>query len=212
VISVLGGFAASRSSALHPAVGLFVRTQEGSLFPLFPWIAHFLLGAIVARLHLDLAWLASTRRLALVVAAAGAALLLVGWAWQGLSPVNTDDLAVWVSDPAVFLSRAGMAWCAFAVFALALGELPSRPWLKEVASHALSIYVVHLVALYGWPGTDGLVQRVGPTLGALGTYLAGPTLFIACALVVVAISSAIAQGKRLGHTAIERAIHGGEPT
>lgn len=204
VVSVLGGFAASKASTLPVAAGLLLCTQEGSLFPVFPWMAHFLMGAVFARLHLDVPRLSSTKSLAVFVGAAGAILLSAGLVWQALRPVDIDDLAVWVSDPEVFLSRAGMAWCAFAALALALGSLQSRPWLEVVASHALSIYVVHLVGLYGWPGTDGLVQRFGPTLGVGPTYLIGPLLFVASAVVVVAFFSATSFVQRLGRLARER--------
>ncbi|HEY3445867.1 MAG TPA: acyltransferase family protein [Myxococcales bacterium] len=204
VISVVGGFLASSAPTLPEAAGLFLRTQEGSLFPAIPWMAHFLLGTVLARLHLDVPWLSSTKSLALFVGSAGALLLATGILWQTFSPVDVDDLAVWVSDPEVFLARAGMAWCTFGAFALVLGGLQSRPWLKAVASHALSIYVVHLVALYGWPGTDGLVQRFGPTLGVGPTYLTGPLLFAACAVVVVAAFSVVSRVQRLGRTALGR--------
>ncbi|MBI5544882.1 MAG: DUF1624 domain-containing protein [Deltaproteobacteria bacterium] len=190
---------ASASGTMPVALGLLIRTQEGSLFPVVPWIAHFLLGAVAARLYLDVRHLGtSPRRLALFTGSAGATLLLGGSLWQALQPVDTRLLAVWVSDPAVFLSRAGLAWCVFALFALALGRLASRPWLKAVASHALSIYVAHLVVLYGIPDHPGLVQRYGATLDLAQTYLTGPLLFVGCAIAMIALSSfAQALGTRL---------------
>ncbi|MGC4122210.1 MAG: heparan-alpha-glucosaminide N-acetyltransferase domain-containing protein [Myxococcales bacterium] len=204
VLSVVVGHLASSAPILPEAAGLFLRTQEGSLFPATPWMAHFLLGAVLARLHLDVPWLSSTKRLALFVGSAGAILLSTGRVWQAFSPVDTDNLAVWVSDPEVFLARAGMAWCAFGAFALLLDGLQSRAWLQAVASHALSIYVVHLVALYGWPGMDGLVQRFGPTLGVGPTYLTGPLLFAGCALFVVALFAAVSFVQRQGRSALGR--------
>jgi acyltransferase len=178
---------ASHATSMPVALGLLVRTQEGSLFPLIPWAAHFLLGAAVARLYVDLGW--SPRKLAASVGALGSILLVAGTIWQALVPVDVNLLSVWVSDPAVFLSRAGLAWCVFSGFTLALGRVASRPWLKAIASHALSVYVVHLVALYGFPGTDGLVQRIGPTLGLGRTFLTGPLLFASCTAFVVAFSA-----------------------
>lgn len=176
---------ASHAEWLPPAVGLLTRTREGSPFPLVPWMAHFMLGAAVGRLHLDAPWIGTVRRLGLFVAAFGALLLTVGSIWQALSPVDTENLAVWVSDPAVFLSRAGRAWCVFGGFALLLGEVTSRAWLKAVASNALAVYVLHLVALYGVPGSDGLVQRFGSSFDLRLTYMTGPLLFMSCASAAV---------------------------
>jgi len=213
VLSVAGGYFASASRSLPIAAGLLLRTQEGSLFPVVPWMAYFLLGSAVARLHLDVPWFSSTRNLALFVASAGTVLLGAGIAWQVITPVEVDDLAVWVSDPELFLSRAGLAWLAFGGLAALLGKLQSRPWLEAVASHALSIYVVHLIALYGWPGVDGLVQRFGPNLGVAQTYAMGSALFIACALVVVAAASARSWAMRLGRQALDRFFPAhGEPS
>lgn len=205
VVSVAAGHLASTRPDLPLALGLLMRTQEGSLFPVTPWMTHFLLGAVAGRLYLDAPWLgASTRRLAAVVGAAGAILLSAGTIWQALVPVDVDKLAIWVSDPSVFLSRAGLAWCVFASFALLLGGLASRPWLESVASHALSVFVVHLVALYGWPGVDGLVQRLGPTLGLGRTFLVGPALFACCAAVVVAAAKGLGAAQRFARGLLGR--------
>lgn len=212
-LSVAGGFFASSSPALPEAAGLVLRTQEGSLFPVIPWMAHFLLGATVARLHLDVPRLSTTRALAAFVASTGAVLLAAGVIWQTITPVEVDDLAVWVSDPEVFLTRAGLAWLAFGGLAALLGGLQSRPWLEAVASHALSIYVAHLIALYGWPGTPGLVQRLGATLDVAPTYALGPLLFAGCALVVVTVFAAVSWAKRAFRLAVARLFPAeGEPS
>ena len=206
VLAVVAAPFASASRSMPAALGLFVRTQEGSLFPVVPWTAHFLFGAVAGRLHLDTSWLSSPRRLALVVGTAGVVMRATGTTWLELQPADTNDLAVWVSHPAVFLSRAGLAWSVFSGFALLLGNLASRPWLQLVASHALSVFVAHLVALYGWPGMPGLVQRIGPTLSVTEAYLLGPALFVACSLVIVGGAAVLGRLRKLGRLALARAF------
>ncbi len=186
---------ASDAGHLPVGLGLLSRTQEGSLFPLVPWCAHFLLGAALARLHLDLPALRPIRRAGLLVAGLGVALAIAGYSARGALGVDTRLLANWVSHPAVFLSRAGLAWLTFGLLALALGDLDSRRWLQPIAAHALSIYVAHLVLLYGWPGMPGLIHRLGPSLALGQTYLAGPALFAASAALVLGLWWALRRAK-----------------
>lgn len=186
---------ASDAPGLLAGLGLLLRTQEGSLFPLTPWCAHFLLGAALARVHLDRPGLHSLRRLGLLATVLGGILATTGFAVRSAFHVDTHVFANWVSHPAVFVSRAGLAWLCFGVLAMALGDLASRRWLARVASHALSIFVAHLVLLYGWPGVPGLVHRLGPSLSLGQTYLAGPALFAASAALAVGLWWALRRGK-----------------
>jgi hypothetical protein len=181
-------------SLASTALGLLLRTNEGSSFPLLPWVAHFLLGAALARLHLDAAWLGTPRRLGLLVGALGALLLAVGHGWRVVEPSRLSAPSYWFVDPSLFLTRAGGAWCAFSLVTLSTGGWGGAPRaLRDVSSRALSIYVLHLVLLWGGPGTPGLVQRIGPTLSLGQTFAAGPVLLVICAALAVGFGAAFSR-------------------
>jgi surface polysaccharide O-acyltransferase-like enzyme len=99
------------------------------------------------------------------------------------------SLNLFASHASVFLTRAGAAWCMLAGLALAIGSARSPGWLKAVSSRAFSIYVLHLVILYGLPTIDGLEQRMGPSLDLVETFTLGPILLLTCAVLLGALSS-----------------------
>jgi peptidoglycan/LPS O-acetylase OafA/YrhL len=47
---------------------------------------------------------------------------------------------------------------------------------------SLWVYVLHLPVVYGWAGTQGLVERVGPTLELVPALCLGVGLLAACFL------------------------------
>jgi hypothetical protein len=47
---------------------------------------------------------------------------------------------------------------------------------------SLWVYVLHLPVVYGWAGTPGLVERLGPTLELVPALLVGVGLLAACYL------------------------------
>jgi acyltransferase len=179
----------ARSSIPLPIpVAMLLRASEGSLFPLFPFIAHFFFGAALARLYLDARPIArSPRRLAAVLAGLGGTMAAASYLWAGLDPERMVVRRLLpAADPSLFLNRAGFAWLLFAATALLVGATRSPRWLKSVSSNALSVYVLHLVVLYGAPGMPGLIQRLGPTLSLPEAFAGGPLLLAFCAGVMAA--------------------------
>jgi TRAP-type C4-dicarboxylate transport system permease small subunit len=59
--------------------------------------------------------------------------------------------------------------------------------------------VAHLVALYGVPGVDGLVQRFGPTLGLARAFATGPLLFVSCATGVILLEATLRLARTRAH-------------
>jgi uncharacterized membrane protein len=171
---------------LPSGLALLLTFDSGSFFPLVPWLGYFFFGLVVGRLFLDRPSHLCAPRFWAALAAAGAALFWAGLFWDRVQPDPFVGRAHWVSAPSLFLMRMGGAWLVVAAFALALGERRSPRWLRFVSARALSIYVAHLVVLYGPPGHFelGLIARVGASVPAGRIFLVGPLLFAVCALAV----------------------------
>ena len=184
-------------TSLPIVFALVVRTNEGSLFPVFPWLAHFLFGATLARLHLDVPALATARRLGALLAVAGPLLLAFGSLCRALDPARVTAPGYWTTDASLVMTRAGGAWCFIAAVALLFGKLQTSPrLLQEISARSLSVYVLHLMILWGPPTLPGLVHRVGPTLSLAQAFCMGPLVLAASAAISIAAAQLLAALQR----------------
>jgi hypothetical protein len=145
----------------------FVTPEAGSIFPLFPWAAHMLLGVWLWGLVLD-----GKARVARFLAAAGlahaCALLAEG---TGASLVH------------MHLARLGWVLATGAVLVWAERYAREWPaWIWRISEATLFIYAFHVLLVYG-QGL-GLASLIGPTLS--------PIVAVALAVLVIAISFGLA--------------------
>lgn len=150
-------------TVLHQAVG-----AVGSPFPFFPWAGFFFAGALAAHLL----------RLLRPGWPQGLVLALLG---GGLLVLTGQLTADWTATSAWLVAyRVGQGFLVLAAMSLA------PQWLSRLFSPmgrlSLGVYVLHLPVVYGWAGTPGLVERVGPTLGLVPALLVGVGLLAACFL------------------------------
>jgi uncharacterized membrane protein len=150
LLAVALGMRAPGSPASLAGIALEQAIGGSSAFPLFPWMAYFMVGAGVGLLFREVgrsegAWLAGAG--ALIVAA-------TCWTGVGTMPSN---------DPILVLYRSG-------VFMLLVGLLTRVP--ADVAARAaplgrasLAVYAIHVPIVYGWSTHPGLAARVGARLG-----------------------------------------------
>ncbi|MDY7228845.1 acyltransferase family protein [Hyalangium rubrum] len=162
--ALLWGMSLGMPTVLHHALG-----AQGSPFPLFPWAGFFFIGALAAHLL----------RLLRPGWPQGVMLALLGGGLLGLTHLFTEEwspTSVWV-----VVLRSGQGLLVLA----AMNLVPQ--WLARLFSPlgrlSLGVYVLHLPVVYGWAGTPGLIERVGPTLGLdlallVGVGLLAVTYFI----------------------------------
>jgi hypothetical protein len=159
------------SGPLRPLAN-YLTARGGSLFPLFPWAAHALLGAGLGRLLLSAEGerARGVHLLAAALALLGAGLAVSAWG----APLPADHLGRlgWVFAFAALLTRlepAARSWPA---------------WTRRLAGETLFIYAFHVLLVYGHG--VGLAAVVGERLSPLSAAL--------LASVVMALSAACALG------------------
>lgn len=144
--------------ALEQAIG------GSSAFPLFPWMAYFMVGAGVGLIFRDVGPPEGARLVGV------GALIVAATCWTGVGTMPSND-------PILVLYRSG-------VFMLLVGLLTRVP--TGVAARAaplgrasLAVYAIHVPIVYGWSTHPGLAARIGARLGlpeallvALGVLLA----------------------------------------
>jgi acyltransferase len=142
---------------LQQAVGV-----NGSHFPLFPWAGYFFAGALIAY---ALRLLRPGLPQALVLTVLG------GGLYWFMHQVKAD----WSENSAWLVAyRVGEGMLVLAVVSCAPVRLLGL--LAPVGRLSLWVYVLHIPVVYGWGGTPGLIERVGPTLGLGQGLLVGVSL------------------------------------
>lgn len=172
------------------AVAAYLNGMTGSVFPLFPWSAYLFCGVITAY-YLEPVGQAAPRPVRIHRTAALGLLLIIGAG--ALAQVQVNGIfpqpVVWRANPLVFMMRLG----TLLLFLVLLFELerrlrqrgrltaPAGPTLAAVmmmAQETLSIYVLHLVILYGSVVNKGMLSVWGRRLGIVEAILFFLVLFV----------------------------------
>jgi len=147
----------------------YFTTSGGSLFPLVPWAAHFLLGVVVGGMT-DFG--PDTCRTSSRLCAISFLLVLIAWF------VDTLGGSVVLYS---HLQRLGLVVLASAFLAWSTRKRDHLPrWLEFLAGETLIIYVFHILLVYGYG--FGLGSVVGRTLS--------PFIAVLIALLVIGVTVA----------------------
>jgi hypothetical protein len=141
----------------------YMSSASGSPFPLFPWSAYTLSGAILGGLYVQ--WSPAHARFANRVLIGGGlgmlAAALVG-ARIPLEPFGPTDASS--TSPLLFLWREGLVLIVLGGLAHASRFMSAPSFVVRALAHeSLTVYAVHLCLVYGSLWNDGLRQHVGPT-------------------------------------------------
>jgi uncharacterized membrane protein len=176
---LLGGpfvWNAGVSTRLPAAVGAYVDTRTGSLFPVFPY-AVFVLAGTVAGAALGRQEPRTRHRRALFW---GSGLLALG---ALLAPLLEDRVDYWSISPAYVLVRlGGLVLLLRLVEVLVARGLPGAEALALLGRETLLVFVLHLYLLFGGIAGEAPMMRF---LGRLGVLEAGAA-FVLMATVLLA--------------------------
>ncbi|MFB3778949.1 MAG: heparan-alpha-glucosaminide N-acetyltransferase domain-containing protein [Bryobacteraceae bacterium] len=180
---------------LVPApIAAYLNVKTGSLFPLFPWSAFMLAGALCASLFLAERRKENERGFMAWLAVVGLALAAAGHFLPPLRFLPRAQDADWWADPRTFLLRLGLVLLLLgACFLYGLRRSPRKSVLLDVSRESLFVYVAHLLIIYGpfWGGKS-MADVVGRTQGPLVCLLAS----VALAAVMLAGARAWSRLKR----------------
>ena len=165
------------ASRMPPWIASYLSPKTGSQFPIFPWAAFILTGAMLGQFYAasGAAPIARYANRALLVP--GVALFAAALAIGALPMSLVGD--AWDAMPTQVALRMGPSLIVLGAIAHASRRVVRLPRVfGAVAQETLLIYFVHLCIVYGSIWNSGLVQRFGPTLN--------PVEMLACVMVLIA--------------------------
>jgi len=154
-------------------VGAWLDETQGSLFPIFPWASFIFMGIVVAHLVTQTKPPFAVRRhVGVGVLLGGLVCVVLTYGALLLGVIRIDGDLFWRTHPAFVIFRVGVVGL---VLALCCGieflvrrksqELPAcARYAEALGQNSLSIYIIHLLVLYGTPLTPGVSTLVGNQL------------------------------------------------
>lgn len=197
-------FPAQAVSARAPvAIGLAQAVGGTSPFPLFPWAAYFLVGALVGLLAGD-----DARRGARGVALAGVT-MLAATCWTGVGTMPPGH-------PVLFVFRSGAVLLVLAALAAVPAAAAAR--VAPLGRISLTVFAIHIPVVYGWSTHEGLSARIGPVLppetalGMAAAVLAGSLVasFALSAVLRILRGTVLQTGVELASALLRRTRRAGE--
>lgn len=167
------------SGVIPTYLASYLNGQQGSMFPLFPWLGFLMFGGVAAFVHKKarLADKESTyfQRLLIV----GVGLIVVGSLLVDL-PARIPTLSTAIrANPLFFASRLGYIFVLLAVcYYYGEWRKTERSFVLDVSRESLLVYTAHLLVIYGrfwndqspaaiYGGTFSIVECIGGTIGLI---------------------------------------------
>jgi acyltransferase len=170
---------------VSPILSPYLNQQQLSIFPLFPFSAFLIAGAVTG--HLFLAARAQGREHELFDWVLASSLLAAAFGlFFDVLPVQVfPHHDFWKASPNFFLIRLGIVLLLTYAFA-SLRRMPPlmARHMVTLGQASLLVYVVHLLTVYGSAANNGLAQVVGRSLSYVPSLAVGMVVLMAMLMLV----------------------------
>ncbi len=164
---------------LHPFFAGYFNSNNGSLFPLFPWAGYVLWGAVLGALLSKKEKIFLSPKFSYTLIGVGFISIIIYQSYLQFDD-KIGDIALYLSEYSILLFRIGFVLLLSGILALISKNIQTIPEIiKTIGRHTLSIYVVHSVILYGSAWSPGLSLLIGKVLN--------PTQIVFTAFVMLAL-------------------------
>ncbi|MCK9281097.1 MAG: DUF1624 domain-containing protein [Melioribacteraceae bacterium] len=159
-----------------------------SLFPFFPWAGYVLCGALLGTYLSRNRAAISEKSLTLKLLTAGMILILSSELLDVIQYYFYSEVSFWTSPVSLITFRLGMVFILNSAMSFIASKVNSIPILiRQVGTHTLVIYAVHVIILYGSAWIPGIYGKFAKSFNTLHSAIAGIvmiTLMIAMVVVI----------------------------
>jgi len=165
------------SSTLHPFISGYLNNKQGSLFPLFPWAGYVLWGSVLGSILAKKANLFVKQNFTFTLISIGFLFMLVHLLYLAFD--NQLPYGYYLSFYSILFFRTGFVLFLSGVMALVSKNIDTIPQIiRTIGKHTLSIYVVHIIILYGSAWSPGLSWLIGKNFSPNQVILAAIIMII----------------------------------
>ncbi len=149
------------TSFLPLPVANYFTDVNGSIFPLFPWLAYVIAGGVLGNFIAANKGVQKKATFSIALLAFGTGLVLSALLLKYFFIYGPSDKNVIFQ----FLVRIGVVIALNGIVALTVLRFSNVPrFVKQIGRNTLFVYVIHLIILYGSAWNPGLSKIVGPVL------------------------------------------------
>jgi len=170
-------------------IAAYFYEKTGSLFPLFPWVGYLLCGAMLGSYLAKKPFIFKTTRFSLKLAIMGSLLIFLFAISKIIYNSTQNEVIKYLTDSYGLLSlRVGFVLILNSIVSFVSLKLNSIPKLLVlIGRNTLSIYVAHLVILFGSAWSPGLILLFDKSLNVWNTTVSAFLMIITMTIMVVVI-------------------------
>jgi uncharacterized membrane protein len=138
------------SRTLPAFIAPYFNDQQGSIFPLFPWLGFLMFGAVAASVYKKARAEGGEQRYFLILSAIGSLLVIAG-AYLIDLPAHIPAMSTAIrANPVFFASRLGIVFLLLvACWYYAEWRKTEKSFVLDVSKESLLVYTAHLLVIYG---------------------------------------------------------------
>ncbi len=166
-------------------IAAYFYNNTGSHFPLFPWLIYVYTGSMLGYYLSVRENIFLKKRFAFNLSSIGIGLIFISMFVSYINSLPFEEPTIWFSTFSLIALRLGYVILLNGIMAFAVRKLNHIPSLiNEVGKKTLSIYVLHLIMLYGCAFFPGLHYYFGRSFNLNHTLLATFAMLSLMSLVV----------------------------
>jgi len=173
------------SNYLYELFAAYLYKNTGSHFPLFPWLIYVLSGAILGYYLSVKKNIYLKKKFGLHLGFIGSGLIFISLFISFINDLPFEEPSVWLGTFSIVVLRIGYVVLLNGVMAFTVRKINHIPKIiKDIGRKTLSIYVAHLIILYGCAFFPGLNYYYGKTFSLNNALLAAFTMLSLMSLMV----------------------------
>jgi uncharacterized membrane protein len=187
------------SNFLPAPIAAYLYQDNGSLFPLFPWVGYMMCGAMLGSYLAKNPSIFKTSIFSLKLTIYGSLLIFIFVVLKSIE-IGTDNEGIryWSNSIGLVSLRVGFVLLLNSAVSYISQKLTSIPrFLVLIGRNTLLIYVVHLIILYGCAWSPGLIILFDKTLNVWNTIGTALLMIITMTLMVMLIHRLKIRNKQL---------------
>ncbi|MFA7288741.1 MAG: heparan-alpha-glucosaminide N-acetyltransferase domain-containing protein [Melioribacteraceae bacterium] len=169
-------------------IASYLYSGTNSLFPFFPWAGYVLGGALLGTYLSRNRATISEKSITLKLLTAGMVLILSSELLDVMQYYFYSKVNYWTAPLSLITFRLGMVLMLNSAMSFIASKVNSIPILiRQVGTHTLVIYAVHVIILYGSAWIPGIYGDFAKSFNTLHSAIAGIIMITLMIIMVVAI-------------------------